>query len=109
MKALLHFPARAFIALFLSLLAGIAVWYIDSRPGWDDTGISAMLIFIAALVPSLVYSRLFLLWALVSGIWVPLAGMLNTSNPLYFLILLFSFAGATSGWLLIKLAKGRTT
>lgn len=32
----------------LALLCGVAIAWIDTRPGWDDTGITAVLVLIAA-------------------------------------------------------------
>jgi hypothetical protein len=35
---------RALVAAVLLLAAGIAIAYVDTRPGWDDTGVTAGLL-----------------------------------------------------------------
>jgi hypothetical protein len=59
------------VAVSLGLLLG----YLDSRPTWDDTGISAGLLFISSGILGALGPRRPWLWALCVGIWIPLFGI----------------------------------
>jgi hypothetical protein len=41
------------LSVVLALVAGGAIAWVDSRPGWDDTGVTAGLLFLAALLCAL--------------------------------------------------------
>jgi hypothetical protein len=94
------------ISLFIAGLLGILAAWIDSRPNWDDTGISVVLILaIAALCGFMAGQKPWLL-ALASGIWIPLAGIAFTQNFGSLLALIPAFLGAYAGFLARKvLAK----
>lgn len=56
----------------LAIVTGLAIAWVDSRPVWDDAGITAGLLVLAAagfgaLRPSKPW-----LWGLAVGVWVPL-------------------------------------
>jgi hypothetical protein len=91
--------ARLAIALAISLVAGIAIGWMDSRPGFDDTGITAVGLVLAACLASFVAGRAPWLWAVSTGIWVPLFELpgLASGGPL--LALVFSGLGSAAGWL----------
>lgn len=79
---------------------GIAIAYVDSRPTWDDTGVSAGALTIAAGVLGLLGPRRPWAWALGVGIWIPALAMVRTPAPGtlgMLLVLLFPFAGAYIG------------
>jgi hypothetical protein len=84
----------------LALLAGLGAAYIDSRPNWDDTGILAFGILLAAgLIGCLTVRRPWLV-GLAVGIWIPLYGILAHHNFASLLALAFALAGAYAGWAL---------
>jgi hypothetical protein len=91
---------RLIAGLAIALVAGIAIGYIDSRPGWDDTGITAVSLLLAAGIAAFVARRFPWLVAVATGIWVPLFEIpyLASGGPL--VALGFAGAGAAIGWLI---------
>ena len=94
---------KFWIVFVICLIAGLLLGWIDSRPNWDDTGITAGMIFITTLLSGLVIPKRAWLWAVLVSIWIPLAGILLTKNYSSALALLFGFAGAYCGVLFNKL------
>ena len=90
---------RTRLALAISLVGGIAIGWMDSGPGFDDTGVTAMSLFLVAGVASLVASRTPWLWAVLTGIWVPLFELPGLASGGTLMALAFSGVGATIGWL----------
>jgi len=87
-------------ALFVALVGGIAIMYVDSRPGWDDTGISAMSMLLLAGLVTLTSSLPPWLVAVCVGVWIPgralaLSPTLRTLPMLA--VLLFPLVGAYAG------------
>ena len=88
--------------LALAILAGLVITWIDSRQGWDDTGITAALILLAsggftALRPARPW-----LWALAVGCWIPLWGIVTAANYGSLLALAVAFLGAYTAALVMK-------
>jgi hypothetical protein len=85
---------------------GLLISWVDSRPGWDDAGITAGAIaIVCALFGALVPARPWL-WALAVGIWTPVLGIGMHQNYGSLLALAFAFAGAYAGALARKLLAG---
>lgn len=85
------------LLLPIALMLGLAIAYIDSRPTWDDAGVTALAIVLScALCAALAQSRPWL-YALAIGTWIPLVGVITASNYGSLLVLPFSFAGAFAG------------
>ena len=76
---------------------GLLIAYMDSRPNWDDTGITALALFVCGAVYGALGPRRYCLWGLVIGMWIPLAGILTAGNFGSLLALVFSFVGACTG------------
>jgi hypothetical protein len=86
------------ILLAVAALSGLFITYVDSRPTWDDTGITAgVILLLCGLIALIGFQRPWLL-ALVVGAWIPLYGILVTHNYASFLALIIAFAGAYAGW-----------
>jgi hypothetical protein len=89
-----------FMLVFLALLLGFVIAFVDSSPGWDDTGVSAAAVLgVSGLFGSLYPARPWF-WALAVGAWIPTYGILRELNYATLLALVFSFAGAYAGALL---------
>ncbi len=90
------------IVWLAGLSVGILLGYIDSRPSWDDTGVTAVAIFATSLVLGALAPRWHPAWvtALIVGVWVPLFGILTRANYGSLLALALAFAGAYAGMLL---------
>ena len=91
--------------LMLALCLGGFVTYVDSRPTWDDTGVTAAALFVCAAVFGFASPRWAWAWALALGLWIPLVGVLRAGNYGSLLALLFAFAGAYGGLLLRKASR----
>ena len=89
---------RLVAGLAIAVVAGIAIGYVDSRPGWDDTGITAVSLVLAGGMAAFVAGRRPWLIALATGIWVPLLELpsLASGGPLAALV--FAAVGAVIGW-----------
>jgi hypothetical protein len=94
------------LAVVVAIVAGLGLAFIDSRPGFDDTGVTAVGLAIAGGIAVLIdgSGRLFraaLLAGLV-GIWIPLLEIAPPGNTGPLLALVFSGAGAAVGALIVR-------
>lgn len=80
-----------------AICVGLAIAWVDSRPHWDDTGITAGALLLSSAIFGAASPGKPWLWALSIGIWIPLAAAIRGANYSMFLILLFTFAGAYIG------------
>jgi hypothetical protein len=85
------------IIFFVAFGIGLFITYIDTLPSWDDTGITASMVFGAALVLSFISPKKFWLWALLLSAWIPLYSLFVTHNYSSILALLIGFIGAYAG------------
>jgi hypothetical protein len=60
------------VLLGAAIALGVAIAWVDSRPHWDDTGITAGSLLLSAGLLGLIGPRRPWLWALGIGLWVPL-------------------------------------
>ena len=90
--------ARDWIPLALALVAGLSIAYVDSRPAWDDTGITAFALLAAGGLIGLLIRRRPWLYALALGVWIPLWGAIVKGNFGLALVLPIPFAGVYLGW-----------
>jgi hypothetical protein len=95
----------------LSIVAvglGLLIAWIDSRPNWDDTGITAFALFASCGLFGAFMPKRPWFWAIAIGIWIPIFGVVMHRNFGSLLALVFAFAGAYAGSLLHKaLASSR--
>jgi hypothetical protein len=85
-------------ALLLSAVAfGNLIGWIDSRPTWDDTGITVALVLGATTVLGFVGPDRAWLWALALSVWVPLWNIVLHSSYASAVALLIAFIGAYMG------------
>jgi hypothetical protein len=93
------------VLLAIGILAGLLIAYVDSRPTWDDTGITVgSMLLTSGLLTLLGYRRPWLI-ALAVGIWTPLyegviLGKFNFPDVVLIplVILLVCTVGAYAGW-----------
>jgi hypothetical protein len=98
-------PAGTLATATLSIVLGLGVAFVDSRPGWDDTGITAAVLFGGALVLSLVAGRRPWVWGLLVGIWIPVFEIRSDRDLAAVAALVFAFGGAFTGWAASRLLR----
>lgn len=87
-----------FFSILLSIFFGIGISWIDSRPNWDDTGITVLMVLIAAFACGFIANQKPWLFALLVSIWIPVAGVLMTQNFGSLLAIVPGFIGAYAGY-----------
>jgi hypothetical protein len=90
---------RLLAALAISLAAGTLIGYVDSRPGWDDTALTVFSLLISSGVAAAIAGRAPWLFAIATGIWVPLFELPGLAGGGSLAALAFAAVGATGGWL----------
>jgi fructose-specific phosphotransferase system IIC component len=95
------------LAVFLASVLGIAIGCIDSQPNWDDSGISVLMILLAAIFCGYLAKHKLWLIALFVGIWIPLYGIFSTQNFGSLLALIPAFIGAYVGSWIKELRAGK--
>lgn len=86
------------ILLAIAVIAGLFFAYVDSRPTWDDTGITVgALLLTSGLLALIGFQRPWLL-ALAVGLWLPLYEITTTHAYASLIALVVTFIGAYGGW-----------
>ena len=86
------------ILLVVAILCGIFLAYMDSSPGWDDSGITVVGLMISAgLITSLGHPRPWLI-GLAVGIWIPLLYIYQSQAFSMLFVLIIPLIGAYAGW-----------
>lgn len=84
----------------IALLIGLAIAYVDSRPAWDDTGITAGALLLGAGVTAAASGRRPLFWALLVGVWTPIVEITVHGQPASLAAIVFAVVGAMGGFLM---------
>jgi hypothetical protein len=95
---------RFWLLFAISVLIGLLIVWIDSSPHWDDTGITVAMIIISAGVFGYLYPKYSFVWAFTVSMWIPLLGIINSSNYTLLIVLVFGFIGAYLGFFINKLS-----
>jgi len=95
------------VAGALAITGGLAIAYMDSRPGYDDTGVTAVLLISVAAVAAAIGGTRPWLWAVLMGAWTPLIEISSTGSTGSVLALAFAGAGAAVGYLAARGARSR--
>ncbi len=90
-------------ALVMSVLLGISIAWMDTRPHWDDTGISVLMILTSAFICGLLSHRRTWLIALAIGVWIPLFNIISAGNFGSMLAILPAFIGAYTAYFAKKI------
>jgi hypothetical protein len=89
---------RLAAGLLVSLVSGVVIGRLDSSSGWDDTGVTAGLLVVAAAASTLVAGRFPWLLAITTGMFVPLFELPGSAGGGALVAFLFSGIGAAIGW-----------
>jgi hypothetical protein len=88
----------------LGLLSGLAIAFVDSRPTWDDTGITAAALVGSAVLATIVAGRRPWLVALLVGLPTPLLEM-PERGPVAFIAVVIAAIGALGGFLAERMGQ----
>lgn len=78
---------------------------VDSSPGWDDTGVSAAVVFTSCEILGTVYPARAWQWALAVGLWIPALGIALHKNYESWAGLAVAFVGTYAGTLVRRFAS----
>ena len=103
MQAARHWIGRrdGLLALVVAAI-GLTLGYLDSRPSWDDTGITASLLLLTSAMGAALSGRRPWLWAILAGIWIPLLEIRGAVGLASLAALAISTLGAFGGHLLVR-------
>jgi uncharacterized membrane protein YccC len=90
------------ISLILAIAIGLIIAWIDTRPHWNDTGVTVFLVLLSALVCGYISSQKPWLISLAVSIWVPIFNIIIAHNYGALLALVPGFIGAYIGYLIRK-------
>jgi hypothetical protein len=93
----------------IAIVAGLVIGYLDSRPGWDDTAITAVALALAAGLVTTIDPRRWLLWTAIVGGPIVLLEVPPSGSPAPMAALVFAGVGAAAGWVASRGAATRTS
>lgn len=99
--------ARTLIAGGLATIGGLAIAYMDSRPGYDDTGVTAVLLISVTAVAAAIGGTRPWLWAILVGAWTPIIEISSGGSTGSLLAIVFAGLGAAIGYLAARGASSR--
>jgi hypothetical protein len=85
------------VCVLMAVSAGLFIGWVDSRPTWDDTGITVIAIVLVTGFIGLINPAKAWLWALVVGLEISLFDILLTGNYGAIVAIPIAFAGAYLG------------
>ncbi len=94
---------RALVPAAIGFFVGLGIGYVDSRPTWDDTGITAGAVFLAAAVLAAVRPSVFWLTGLAVGLPVLAVNVVLHSNYGSAIAVGVSLVGSVLGYVAGKL------
>ncbi len=83
--------------LSAAIAVGLLIAWVDSRPTWDDAGITAGVVFLTAAFFSAIRPVRPWIWALAAGAWIPFFGIALHHNSGSLLALAPALVGAYAG------------
>ena len=89
---------KSFIpSIILALFFGVGIAWIDSRPTWDDAGVTVLMVLIAAFACGFIAVQKPWLFAVLVSIWIPMVGIIGSDTYSGLLVLVPGFIGAYTG------------
>jgi hypothetical protein len=80
---------------------------MDSRPGYDDTGVTAVVLISVAAIAAAIGGTRPWLWAILVGAWTPIIEISSGGSTGSLLAMVFAGLGATIGYVIARGATSR--
>jgi hypothetical protein len=90
-------PALFLMLLVSAIVLGICIAWVDTRTGWDDTGITAVVILCVAGVFGYAMPKRAWVWGIAVGVWIPVFNIVLYGNYSSIPSVIFAFVGAYAG------------
>ena len=84
---------------------GLAIGYVDSRPTWDDAGITVSLLLLTSAMVAGLSGRRPWLWAVLIGAGVPVFETTGRGGPASLVALLVAAVGSAIGYALARVSE----
>src|SRR5690349_17411423 len=97
------------ILVLAAMTLGLTLAWIDSRPNWNDTGITVGLVILTSGTFGFLKPKYAWLWAILIGIWIPFIEISQQGTYPSLLALVFAFVGSYLGALIEKLVTPKET
>lgn len=88
-----------------AVVIGLGIGYVDSRPTWDDVGVTVSLLLIASAMVAGLSGRRPWLWAVLVGAGVPAFEIPGRGGPASLAALLVAAIGSAIGYALARVAE----
>ena len=88
----------------IATFMGLGIAWLDSRPGYDATGVTVGLLLLGAMAVAAASGRRPWLWAVQVGVWVPLFEIGGPAGAASLAALVITIVGATIGYVLARFA-----
>ncbi len=92
-------------AVLAALAAGLAIGWVDSRPTWDDTGITVGAVVLSAGLLALLRPRPWWAIALAVGVPLPVLAVLSRGGLASVVAIAFALVAAAIGMAAGKVAR----
>lgn len=96
---------RDVLLAIAAVLVGLAIGYVDSRPAWDDVGVTVSLLLLASAMAAGLSGRRPWLWAVLVGAGVPAFEIPGRGGPASLVALLVAGIGAAIGYALARVTE----
>ena len=90
------------LLLLLAIGLGLLFAFVDTRPNWDDTGITVGAIVLSCASLGALAPERHWLWALAIGAWIPIFNIALAGNFGALAALVVAFAASYAGMVLRK-------
>jgi hypothetical protein len=82
-----------------AVVVGLGIAFVDSRPAWDDTAVTAVGLWLAGAVFSYMGRHRPWLWTFLVAVWVPILEFAGPAGPASLMAFVFAFGGAIFGYM----------
>jgi hypothetical protein len=89
---------RTVILAAAAVAVGVTIAFVDSRPTWDDTMVTALALWLAGAGFAFLGRHRPWLWTALVAVWVPLLEMPGPAGAGSLLAFVFAFGGAGFGY-----------